>query len=1534
MKDFDLSTAVIVQEESDGTSHFDFDISTAKVIESSPKGETSFQEFVKGSFSVLGQSVKDSLAPFAVGLAKTATKMGVLVEPKTMTPYKEKEVTDPLIKFFSQEFASEEEMERHPVARTIGTIGGSVLPFVATAPLFPVGLLGSAATFGLVGGISEVGVQEITSEEDTGNVARETLKGVAMAPIWHYANGLKFIANPLGSALTRAGVKGVGATTVSAVFGDNLEEAFKNGGVIMALSLMFEAPMLAKTALGRQIVKEGAKRGEGFLKAQGKTQSEVDAVMGKFKTKGALDAADEISKKQSILDLVKVLHNASKSSIDKANNPDAKTARVMQITGEKEKAVNNIAAIAKQTAEKSKAVEPTQVQTLDTVNPTGRVFTEYSPQARATMPLGKNITTLDKTMGDSPDKLITIYRGAPFNQKEIVAGDFVTTNKQLAKDYAGDGIVIEKQVKLSDILDDITEPLGEEYIYRPVSIKPTQAQGEAVTAPKQTTQLTESQWDEDDALPQNLKPKASGRSTLEEKLAAIEERKVKREVAQEALDYLLSIKKKFVRRIAPFKKGVESEEMAPIPREYLNKNGSKLDEVLDYANESLGLGLESTGEFIDYLKDLSRNIKSLRSEIAEPLTKKVTMTDLTFIKQRIADVQTGMRKGTLKTKADVKLVQEEFIKNLSDTELDTDDKGVFLTTLKNIQTKEQLEKAMPAVNERVNKIIEKKRKSKLIDKFKDFNKNKDIAKLRPEYRDKVKAIISQFDPAKISKAKAKDLQSLSDFLSREPDNNVPQWRLDELKRLDKKPLRDMTADEVENIVSSIGHLIKLNNLKNKIIVKNKIKDFVEVKTEALSDILTQTERLDNSISGLDSLQKTAEQKTGLQILGADSYNAQLKLDILGGKEDNVLTEVIYKGIDRGVDTQLKYGYDVLDFFRDKLKDIDIDNWSSTFQVNKSDIKQHAITLESGDVLKITPAERISFYLHTLADDNMRHLRNGGISFPNTQNKIIKLTESDIKNIANLSQEEKQVADAFYEYYNRINKDALNKVSVELDGFEVATEESYFRIRTNYLDRYRNDLLKGEMGSFSQMTLEGMGMFKQRQNASNAIVLEDVFSATMKSIKDSGAYIGLAKPLRSAKALLFDNDIQKAAIDIGRGHYVASLKEYLRRVEGEIVRHDNLDSLTQELINKLDVAILGINPFVIMKQPVSYLAAATEMNWKYLQGNFKLAPTAEEMAEINKYAPQLRDRFEGNITTEVGEVSNVGKTKMFFTGKMATGRAYMKGILEADKMAVVSIWRSVKQEIKANNPSLTGDDYFNKVYERANDVIIKTQPTFHVKDRSTIGAKKELFWRLLTKYSSQRNKNYMIIRRAVEKYNRSYKTPKDKSELYSKLFIMTVLSSVMIYAIDKLRDFVYNRDDAKVTISDAVTRIIGNTLGNVYVVGQLYSSGASKVQKGTFSGYDINDIVTSTLDEMTDTIASGIRTINFAVTGDKYKSGRNAGEAKFKSELIRTLNGVADLTGKIKGVPIANVRKFVVAQYERLFGKKKSKSKTKKKIAIY
>lgn len=76
-----------------------------------------------------------------------------------------------------------------------------------------------------------------------------------------------------------------------------------------------------------------------------------------------------------------------------------------------------------------------QLEPLNSLNPTGTIHGYYSPGARASAPLGPDITTLAETLSLPPDALITIYRGVPRNTTQSInPGDFVTTNAQLAKD--------------------------------------------------------------------------------------------------------------------------------------------------------------------------------------------------------------------------------------------------------------------------------------------------------------------------------------------------------------------------------------------------------------------------------------------------------------------------------------------------------------------------------------------------------------------------------------------------------------------------------------------------------------------------------------------------------------------------------------------------------------------------------------------------------------------------------------------------------------------------------------------------------------------------------------------------------------------------------------------------------------------------------------------------------------------------------------------------------------------------------------------
>lgn len=149
--------------------------------------------------------------------------------------------------------------KKHPIASVVtGTA-----PFIVAAPFLPESLvpnvyLRTAAQFGMVGfgtGLNRAKSdpsQKITDKAS--DVAQETLKQMAFGPVFAKAQTLKILDRPFQTALARAGVIAGGSGVMSTMFGDNIQDAFKQGGLCGALSLLTESPHLAGTVLGRGLI--------------------------------------------------------------------------------------------------------------------------------------------------------------------------------------------------------------------------------------------------------------------------------------------------------------------------------------------------------------------------------------------------------------------------------------------------------------------------------------------------------------------------------------------------------------------------------------------------------------------------------------------------------------------------------------------------------------------------------------------------------------------------------------------------------------------------------------------------------------------------------------------------------------------------------------------------------------------------------------------------------------------------------------------------------------------------------------------------------------------------------------------------------------------------------------------------------------------------------------------------------------------------------------------------------------------------------
>lgn len=182
---------------------------------------------------------------------------------------------------------------------------------------------------------------------------------------------------------------------------------------------------------------------------------------------------------------------------------------------------------------------------------------------------------------------------------------------------------------------------------------------------------------------------------------------------------------------------------------------------------------------------------------------------------------------------------------------------------------------------------------------------------------------------------------------------------------------------------------------------------------------------------------------------------------------------------------------------------------------------------------------------------------------------------------------------------------------------------------------------------------------------------------------------------------------------------------------------------------------------------------------------------------------------------------------------------------------------------------------------------------------------------------------MIIRRGFEKYNRSNKSAKDKAALARSISYVTIFAPLMLIGVDETRDILYRKDQKK-SFFDRTMDFLNINFGSIYFIGNLFSSLKSKISRGTWAGYDIDDPLTQTLDQIVDTTALAVKSIEQAITGERFKSGKRRGDEKWKASLNRLLVNSLDIAGKVKGVPVTTIRKFLQAPFKE--PKKKSRKR--------
>ncbi|MBP3412410.1 MAG: hypothetical protein J6K89_04055 [Oscillospiraceae bacterium] len=583
--------------------------------------------------------------------------------------------------------------------------------------------------------------------------------------------------------------------------------------------------------------------------------------------------------------------------------------------------------------------------------------------------------------------------------------------------------------------------------------------------------------------------------------------------------------------------------------------------------------------------------------------------------------------------------------------------------------------------------------------------------------------------------------------------------LQELKRL----YLEQQAKEEANFLRSPYVEARLDRLDNQQLDNMSIEDVVELGRVvcSITNAIQNSKKLlaDARNQEVEQAAREVDQEIWESEGSKDGKLRKLTLNHLDAKRffgqisgwANGTFERLGQELSTGQERQMRYQMNAMRIFDSFLAKKENQKWLKTaagseaqwikvsvpsgFKITKD--KMSVITSE----IEITPMMRISLLLHSMNEDNLRHIKEGGILIPvkeqyqkgkmkdaYARGVLVMMDPATVRAIVkNCTEQEKAFARLCESYFNGMAKDCINEVSMVLDGFERAGGEHYYHIKTDpdFLNA-QNDTIKRDLSVAATASV-----VNERKHASNPIVLQDATDALMEHIESISKYYGYSVPLRDLNAVLGQvfhvkgNAFSGSVMKTLKQKWGESAKKYIDKLSADLQLPDSSKDYMTDFAVKLRgnyaKAVISANLSSLMKQTTSFPVALPYLKMGGLIHGLKLQSMKQDVKTLEKYSAVYWYRNQGNATTEL---SDVLKRREFgdalpwvfnATQKMDswTTRRILAGC-EYRVQKDMGLKPGTEAEIAEGT-----DRYWCEVAKLFNDVVLKTQSNSTMMERPQI-----------------------------------------------------------------------------------------------------------------------------------------------------------------------------------------------------------------------
>lgn len=602
-------------------------------------------------------------------------------------------------------------------------------------------------------------------------------------------------------------------------------------------------------------------------------------------------------------------------------------------------------------------------------------------------------------------------------------------------------------------------------------------------------------------------------------------------------------------------------------------------------------------------------------------------------------------------------------------------------------------------------------------------------------------------------------------------------------------------------------------------------------------------------------------------------------------------------------------------------------------------------------VEITPDMRMALYLHSLNDENMKHIANGGVTIPNidlylkgelaeayARGITVKLTPSNVRSIAaGMSAEERAYARAAHDYFNGMSRDEINAVSEALVGYSIANVDDYFPIETD------RNFTKSDIAELKRDgTIEGMGFLKERVHASNAINLVPLTDVLNRSIKNHAKYVGLAIPIRNMSniwGMNAHNDMasEDSGLRQAIGHKwgergVDAVEQMITDLQNSYHRADEAEKLLAKIRSNYAGAVLTLNASVALKQAASYPTAAAVLGWGPLVkalGNFGRV----DLDLINKYTPLQWYRSQGYSTQELGDIrgqkgfmDKVLGASVRIGGRDVPILNWIQGI---DLATTRKLWKASEYYVRQQSPDLSvgSDAYYRAVADIYNRVIEETQPNYTTMQRPQLLRSNNQLLQSLVMFKTQPFQNFGILYDALGELSAAERAAKngDDSKLKqakknaanavtSNLVSAAVFAAMtMAWALARRKKDKYEDKDGNFSPWAQLGKdVLSSEFGMIPFGSDAYNLLASWIFDEKY--YGMTNITSDSVSGALDSMKTAFDTLGSAVSA--MLDGDDATSAD-PEKIARQLFNAAKDVSKLAGIPLENVVNLVTAVYSNV-----------------